>query len=281
MGISFYLEPIYYYIVSFINFSFNYIFYKKSNINLKNNIIFNIKDKLQITDTSHKKDEYIIPKTLFMCCNDKSIIPNYVLNNWKVLNPDYTINIYDDLDCIEFFKKHYNTKYLDVFVNIKDGPIKADFWRVCILYYYGGVYSDIDIEPLVPLDIILHNKISFITVKRNMDYMFNPHFIASVKNNIILKEIIDKYILFNETKKTYRYWKWSILYISQPILNKYIGHNIEEGFYKYSDGYCKIITENISFKNLLINRYKAYNSYDNQILFNTRYLTYDEINHTY
>ena len=171
--------------------------------------------------------------------------------------------------------------YIDIFNFIKDGPIKSDFWRVCILYAYGGVYSDIDIEPISRLNTILHNKISFLTVKRNMDYMFNPHFIASVKNNIILKEIIDKYIFYYENNFTYKYWKWSILNISQPIINKYIGYNIQEGFYKYNDVYCKIITENISFKNLLLNRYKAYNSYNNTVLFNTRYLTYDELNHTY
>jgi mannosyltransferase OCH1-like enzyme len=216
-----------------------------------------------------------------MCCKNKNIIPEYVLNNWKLLNPEYKIFIYDDLECIDFFKKYFDIKFLETFIYIKDGPIKSDFWRLCILYYYGGIYSDIDIEPIKPLDVILHKNISFLIVKRNNAYMFNPHFIASVKNNLILKEIIDKYILYYEKQITYSYWKWSILTMSQRILNKYIGYSVQEGFYKYNHGHCKIITENIGLINLIFNRYKAYNSYNNVRLFNTRYLTYHEFSHTY
>lgn len=281
MSISFYVEPIYYYLVSFCNYLVNYIFYTDINLNLKNEDMFNKKDTAYDIELSQDEHDDLIPKILYMCCKDKNIIPNYVIDNWARLNPEYKICIYDDSECIDFLKKNFDNRYVDIFNFIKDGPIKSDFWRVCILYAYGGVYSDIDIEPISRLNTILHKKISFLTVKRNMDYMFNPHFIASVKNNIILKEIIDKYIFYYENNFTYKYWKWSILNISQPIINKYIGYNIQEGVYKYNDVYCKIITENISFKNLLLNRYKAYNSYNNTVLFNTRYLTYDELNHTY
>jgi mannosyltransferase OCH1-like enzyme len=270
MNIMFYLEPIYFYLKTFLYF-------------LLYSVISNKKDEFIKNEDFIKNDTIndTIPKVLYMCCKDKNSLPPYVVNNWKKLNPKYTIHVSDNLDCINFLEKSYSKKHVDVFNYIKDGPIKSDFWRVCILNYYGGIYSDIDIEPIAPLDSILHNNISFLTVKRSMDYMFNPHFIASSKNNIILQLIIDKYILYYDTNISYKYWRWSILSVSQSILNESIGYCIREGFYKYSGGYCKIITENISINNLLFNRYKAYNSYDNKLLFKTRYLSYDEFLHTY
>lgn len=42
---------------------------------------------------------------------------------------------------------HYKS-FFNLYNQIKVGAIKADFWRVCILYKYGGVYSDIDIKPV-------------------------------------------------------------------------------------------------------------------------------------
>ena len=268
MDLMFYLDPIYFYLKTTLYFFIYFLFTNKKQEF--------ITDKEFITG-----GQYLIPKSLYMCCKDKSILPSYVITNWTLLNPDYTIDIFDNLDCINFLKKAYGNKHVDIFNFIKDGPIKADFWRLCILNYYGGIYSDIDIEPIASLDTILNKYTSFLTVKRSMDYMFNPHFIASVKNNIILQLIIDKYISYYDNNVDYRYWRWSILNVGQAILNESIGYIIKEGFYKYSGGYCKIITENISFKDLLFNRYKAYNSYNNKNLFNTRYLTYNEYLHTY
>jgi mannosyltransferase OCH1-like enzyme len=31
--------------------------------------------------------------------------------------------------------------------NFPKGVMKADFWRYAVLYFYGGVYTDIDTDP--------------------------------------------------------------------------------------------------------------------------------------
>ena len=67
------------------------------------------------------------------------------------------IKFYDDNDCLNFLNQEYSQKHVDVFNFLADGPIKADFWRACILYKYGGVYADIDIEPLLPIKDIIEN----------------------------------------------------------------------------------------------------------------------------
>ena len=73
----------------------------------------------------------------------KKLFQIMFLKNWKRLNPEYEIKYYNDADIRNFLKKYYPKSYLDYF-NMLDsnkgaGPIKADFWRVCILYKFGGI----------------------------------------------------------------------------------------------------------------------------------------------
>ena len=72
-------------------------------------------------------------------------IDNNVLkkkNLWEELNPEYEIIVYDDNMCRDFLKKEYSDLHVNLFDFLKDGPIKSDFWRVCILNKYGGIGSN-------------------------------------------------------------------------------------------------------------------------------------------
>ena len=136
--------------------------------------------------------------------------------NWKRLNPGYDIKLYDDELCKNFLLKEYSQLHLDIFNFIPDGPIKADFWRVCIINKYGGLYVDADIKPLVPLNKYIDNSDEFVTCissnfnKNNLQFQLNPHFILSNKNNVILQNTIDEYIKYYKNKVAYSYWGWSI-----------------------------------------------------------------------
>ena len=86
-------------------------------------------------------------RNLFMCYNDKSKIPQKVYDNLKQYAKGYNIQIYDDEEIIQFFKDHYSDsdRYINKF-NTLQGAHKADLWRYCVLYKYGGVYMDIKLN---------------------------------------------------------------------------------------------------------------------------------------
>lgn len=136
--------------------------------------------------------------------------------NWKKLNPDYDIKLYDDELCKNFLLNEYSQLHLDIFNFLKDGPIKADFWRICILNKYGGLYVDADIEPLTPLNKFIEDSDDFVSCissffnQDNLEYQFNPHFILCNKDNKILQESINRYIKKYNDKDIYDYWDWSI-----------------------------------------------------------------------
>lgn len=70
---------------------------------------------------------------------------------------------------VNTFYTHYSDEHVKLFQWIPDGPIKADFWRVCVLHTFGGVYSDADNEPLVPLSDFVRDDVSMTTCMRLLE----------------------------------------------------------------------------------------------------------------
>lgn len=84
----------------------------------------------------------------------KRPIPFKVYDRWKKLNPDFDIQLNFDIHCIEFLKKHFSPEIAKLFISIPQGMYKADLWRLCRLYEYGGVYADVDLVPYLNIDTL-------------------------------------------------------------------------------------------------------------------------------
>lgn len=133
----------------------------------------------------------MIPKHIYMTYKHSNI-PHPVIDQWKLLNPNYKIHFYKDQDCINFIHKHYGHNYVNYFNELKRGAYKADLWRLCVLYILGGVYVDIDLIPCVPIKTIIGNS-TFCTCLSALgcgNSIFQA-FIASTKKNPIIKKCID------------------------------------------------------------------------------------------
>jgi hypothetical protein len=158
-----------------------------------------------------------IPKTIYICFKHKRLPPK-VVKNWETLNPDYKVFLFDDDDCERFLLEHYGPRFAFVFRSIPDGAIKSDFWRACVLYKMGGVYSDADIHPLRSISQFIRPGIHMLTCHSMWDYRsnsngpnsLNPHFIISEPGSPILQKCIDTYMRLSSTNTTYNYWNWSI-----------------------------------------------------------------------
>ena len=234
-------------------------------------------DKSQKSKESNEKtNNNEIPKTIYMCDKNLKHIKKYS-QNWKKLNPDYEIKLYDNEMCKNFLLEEYSKKHYDIFNFIKDGPIKADFWRCCILYKYGGLYVDADIEPLKPLDFI-PKDVDFVTcLSQFSNHLFNPHFIMSKPKEPILKDCIDKYLYFYENNKIYTYWGWSIVTILDNIMTFMYPLKIKK------DGVYSIGNKKYLFmKEVYGKNYRDNHCvYENKRVLNNRYENYDYQNHTF
>jgi hypothetical protein len=87
----------------------------------------------------------IIPLYIYQTWHTKSLPPKMqeCVNQLKSANPEFQYHLYDDNECREFIKENYDERVLHAFDSLVPGTFKADLWRYCILYKYGGIYLDI------------------------------------------------------------------------------------------------------------------------------------------
>jgi mannosyltransferase OCH1-like enzyme len=187
-----------------------------------------------------------IPKVIYQTYKDKNV-PPIVKDRWLKLNPDYEYHLYDDNDCYNFLIKYYTKEHADFFkYKIKDGPIKSDFWRVCILYQFGGIYADIDIVPNLPIDEFVDHDTTLytcITDSKLEQNNLNPHFIATIPKNPLILDCINVYIQ-EKINTEYSYLGWSITYILYNIFTNYLdNYNLKEGKYKSKDQVLQLSQE--------------------------------------
>lgn len=210
---------------------------------------------------------------LYICYKNKNI-PKFIIPNLKKLNPEFNIHLYDNDDCINFLRKEYSEEHVKIFNFLKDGPIKSDFWRCCILYKKGGWYADIDIKPIKPLKSLYTKDLEFMTVKSYYGKSrLTPELIYSRKGNKLLKLCIDRYLNDYRNNKKYSYWGYSIVGIMTDEIKKVLNNPINNKnniYYDNTGKKYKILYEIIDPKNkyndrvidnneiVLYNRYKEY-----------------------
>ncbi|KAJ3437586.1 inositol phosphoceramide mannosyltransferase [Anaeramoeba flamelloides] len=101
---------------------------------------------------TNKEIKFEIPKIIFQIYNDKSKIPQKVYKNIAKYAPGYKHVIFDDLDTIEFLEKHFSDEVAQAYIRYNIGAHKADLLRFAYLYVNGGVYMDIQMELIEPID---------------------------------------------------------------------------------------------------------------------------------
>lgn len=97
----------------------------------------------------------MIPKIIHACWfGDKSLPDIYkkYIESWKKYNPDFEIKIWYEKDCIELFK---GSEYADYCIKNKKYAFLSDVFRLKVLYEYGGIYMDTDVECLKSLSPFL------------------------------------------------------------------------------------------------------------------------------
>jgi len=211
------------------------------------------------------------PKVIYFCnrvIGEKDIAS---ANQWKRLNPDYELKLYDDQMIRSFLLQEFGELFRNLFDFLRDGPIKADFWRLCVLYKYGGVYSDIDNVPLVKLSDFVED-VDFVTCTSYGGANYNPNFIVAPKDSVILKNCINWYVNKFIEKRPYAYWDWSVMNMLTHTL-WLANYKKQDGIY-HCDGMvdtsCKGLRVQIILECPGNNHYDAHNIYKNMRVFNNR-----------
>lgn len=134
-------------------------------------------------------EETFIPKVIHYCWFGGKEIPKEnkkCIESWKKFLPDYEIKMWNENN----YNINVNT-YVKQAYEAKKYAFVSDYARFDILYKYGGIYMDTDVEVLKPIDDLLMNKM-FVGFEENEG--INPGLIfGAIKGMDLIKEILDSY----------------------------------------------------------------------------------------
>ena len=113
--------------------------------------------KSTATDNSSPKSQphnfTVIPNLVHITISNKTKV-NDLISTWVTLNPDFNVIVYDDSDISTFVNdiSQFNPNILTTFEKLATMVEKTDYWRYLIMYYYGGIYVDSDVQDIVSID---------------------------------------------------------------------------------------------------------------------------------
>lgn len=134
-------------------------------------------------------EHYLIPKKIhyvWVGGNKKPELIRKCINSWQNILSDYEIIEWNesnfDIEINEYAKQAYN---------YKKWAFVSDYIRFYVLYHYGGIYLDTDVEVLKSLDPMLHNG-GFAGFEN--DIGIAPGLIlGSKKKSCVIKKLLDGY----------------------------------------------------------------------------------------
>lgn len=132
-----------------------------------------------------------IPKKIHYCWFGNSEKPESVLkciNSWKKHCQDF--------DIIEWNESNYDikaNKYIEDAYSEKKWAFVSDFVRLDVVYKYGGIYLDTDIEVIKSLDELLNNYEYFGIEAQNLNIASGLGFGAE-RHTTNIKELRDMYL---------------------------------------------------------------------------------------
>ena len=131
----------------------------------------------------------MIPRTIHYCWFGGNPLPKRVkhcMESWKKYCPDYEIIRWDEHN----FDVNYNQFTQDAY---KDGKwaFVSDVARLYIIYHYGGIFLDTDVELIGPLDPFLTNY-AFMGTEPNGRVATGLGFGAE-KEAAVIREMLEEY----------------------------------------------------------------------------------------
>jgi mannosyltransferase OCH1-like enzyme len=130
-----------------------------------------------------------IPKIIHYCWfggKPLSALGKKCLASWEKYLPEYQIIRWDegnfDVNSVPYTKESYQ---------LKKYAFVSDYVRYKVLYDFGGIYMDTDVEVLKNLDEFLENEA--FSCFEDFNFVNPGSILGSVKENLILKDIMNLY----------------------------------------------------------------------------------------
>ncbi|MDF2557766.1 MAG: mannosyltransferase [Bacillales bacterium] len=214
----------------------------------------------------------MIPKIIHYCWfgrNEKSDLIKKCISSWQKYCPDFEIKEWNednfDISCCPYVSEAYQAR---------KWAFVSDFCRFQVLFEYGGIYMDTDVELLKPIDSLLGE--SFVGFEDN-EHIAPGLIMGCEKGNQLCKDMIEEYTHDNFIKEG----NLNCLTVCDRVTKKLVEMGlVRDGSYQeiynfkvYPTEFFNPIDRRKNTNNLTLNSYSVHHYaatwVDNEYLFRT------------
>jgi mannosyltransferase OCH1-like enzyme len=176
---------------------------------------------------THKSMEYIEGK--------KDILR--AVNSWRKYDGEFNYRFYNDKQAEDFIKDNFDNDTYTAYMKLPMAVMKADLWRYCIIYTYGGIYADTDTILKANPNILLKDSLLVIVPENNTNlcqWVFAAPKKSEILENIIklsVKKILEK----DEIKGEHIIHELTGPTLFTQGIEKYLENNNKQNFIKKFD----------------------------------------------
>ena len=126
-----------------------------------------------------------IPKIIHQIWLGKRPIPKQILGymeSWKQKHPSWRFILWTDENVFCLYNQF-------VYLKMNNVRQKADLLRYEILYRYGGVYVDIDMECIQNIEPLIENEEFFVGTEDN--FYYSNELMGCVPHHALMKELVE------------------------------------------------------------------------------------------
>lgn len=125
--------------------------------------------------------------------NDLFVFKSHIYS-WVENNPTIDNRFMNDAMCENFIRDNFSDEVFFVYTSLPLGIMRADMWRIAVIYINGGIYADMDTVCHTNIYNLLQDKDIVVCEEHTGSNDVANYFFAATPNHPVLKTTIDNMV---------------------------------------------------------------------------------------
>ena len=136
----------------------------------------------------------MIPKKLYQTHKSYDLSDDLkrLIGNTIKVNSDFEYTFMDNDECLKFIQTHFDDKFVQMYTSLPLDIMRADVWRVAVIYINGGVYCDTDVYFQKNISELIQNEELIIFTEESGGV--SNFFFAAKPKHPALKAVLDLFV---------------------------------------------------------------------------------------
>jgi len=142
----------------------------------------------------------LIPKLVWQTYKtvDPPAAATSCMSSWKKYNQGHKFIYMGDVLCEKFIEQYFERDFFEMYMSLPVGVMKADVWRVAVVYVFGGIYADLDTECRAPIEEWIGSSSKLVAAVENQTGALGNFVFAATPRHPALYNVLKTFLeLFN------------------------------------------------------------------------------------